>query len=103
MTGPTTLVITGSEQQSTGASQSQDESNPIIGLPIYLFHGDKGVIQPLNVPARNAIAHRSPALVKNAVAEAFQRQANKVGFYYEDTDCAVRCMYIFELFFPALY
>ncbi|CAF9919369.1 MAG: hypothetical protein ALECFALPRED_001141 [Alectoria fallacina] len=87
---PTTLVITGSEQQSTGASQSQDKSNPIIGLPIYLFHGDKGVIQPLNVPARNAIAHKSPALVKHAVAEAFQRRANKVGFYYEDTNCAVR-------------
>lgn len=88
-TGPTTLITAESGQKNPGASQNQVDQNPLIGVPIYVFHGDKCVFQPLNVPARNEIAHRSPALLKHAVAKAFQRQANKEGLY-EDTDCVVR-------------
>lgn len=89
MTGPQILIIADSDGKSAGASQSQVESTPLIELPIYLLQEAKGVIQPLNVPARNAIAHKNPALVMHAVAEAFQRRANKEGFY-EGTDCVVR-------------
>ncbi len=88
MTGPTTRTITDSEQQNPGVSQSQSEGNPSVGLSIYLVHGDRGVIEPLNVPARNAVAHKNPALVKDAVAKALQRQANKEGLY-ENVDCVV--------------
>ena len=88
MTGLTTRTITDSEQQFPGTSQSESEGNPLVALPIYLFHGDRGVIQPLNVPARNQIAHNNPALVKHAVAKALQRQANKGGLY-EDVDSVV--------------
>ena len=88
VTGPTTRTITDSEQQNPGVSQSQSEGNPSVGLSIYLVHGDRGVIEPLNVLARNAVAHENPALVKDAVAKALQRQANKVGLY-EDVDCVV--------------
>ena len=35
------------------------------------------------------MAHKSPALVKHAVTEALQRQANKKGVF-EGTDCVVR-------------
>ena len=88
VTGPTTLIITEIGQQNTEASQSQGEDKLSTRLPIYLVR-DKRFIQPLNVSARNAIAHRSPILLKHAVAEAFQRRANKTGLH-EDTDCVVR-------------
>lgn len=88
MIGPTTRTITDSEQQTPGASQSESEGNPLVALSIYLLHGDRGVIQPLNVPARNEVAHKNPAFVKHAVAKALQRQANKAGLY-EDVDCVV--------------
>ena len=88
MTGPTTLTITDSEQQNAGAGKNQGEGSPRAKVPIYLFHKDDGVIQPLNVPARNAIVHKSPALVKYAVANALQCQANQEGLY-NDTGCVV--------------
>ena len=88
MTGPTTLIITEIDQKKAEASQSQGEDKLSTGLPIYLVR-DKRFIQLLNVPARNAIAHRSPILLKHAVAEAFQRRANKTGLH-QDTDCVVR-------------
>ncbi len=87
LTEPTTRTITDSEQQKPGVSQSQNEGNQLVGLCIYLVHGE-GVVEPLNVPARNAVAHKNPALVKDAIAKALQRQANKEGFY-EDEDCVV--------------
>ncbi|KAF6230414.1 hypothetical protein HO133_004756 [Letharia lupina] len=85
---PTILIIAENEQNNAGARQSQGEGNPLSRLPVYSFHGDKGVIQPLNAPARNVIAHTRPALIKHAVASAFRRQANKKGLY-ADTDCVV--------------
>lgn len=88
MTEPRKPIIADSEQGNTDASQSPDEGNPLSRLPIYLFHGDKRIIQPLNVPARNEVAHKSPALVKHVVAKALQHQANKEGLY-EDTDCVI--------------
>ncbi len=60
-------------------------------MPIYLVDKGKGIIQALDVPGRNALAHKSPALVKHAVAEALQalqREANKVGLY-KGTNCVV--------------
>lgn len=87
-TGPPTVIITDSEQHNTRAIHFQGKSKLLIGLPIFLLHTEKSIIQPLNVPARNAIAHKSPALVKHAVAEAFQRQADKEGLY-EEKDCVV--------------
>ena len=88
MTGPTTLIITEIGQKDAEASQSQGQDKLSTGLPIYLIR-DKRFVQPLNVSARNAIAHRSPVLLKHAVAEAFQRRANKTGLH-QDTDCVVR-------------
>ena len=90
-TGPATatLLINDSEQLNAGAGQSRGEGKSLLGLPVYLVHRDKGIVQPLNVPARNEIVHKNPALLKHVVADAFQRQANKVGFF-EDIDCVVR-------------
>ena len=88
MTGPTTLILTDDGQQSAEASYSQGEDKIPTGLPIYLVR-NKRIIQPLNVSARNEIAHRSPSLLKHAVAEAFQRRANKTGLH-QDSDCVVR-------------
>ena len=88
MTGPKTLITTEVGQESAEASQSQREDKLSTGIPIYLVR-DRRFIQPLNVSARNAIAHRSPVLIKHAIAEAFQRRANKTGFH-QDTDCVVR-------------
>lgn len=91
MTGPTTHTTTNSEKQDAGArrSQGEDEGNPRLGVSIYLFNADKGVIEPLNVPARNTIVHNSPALVKHAVANTLQRQANKKGLYEHTSGCVV--------------
>lgn len=50
---------------------------------MYLSLGDRGIIQPLNTQARNAIAHKNPDLVKRAVTKALQRRADKEGFYKE--------------------
>lgn len=55
---------------------------------MYLLR-DERTVEPLNVPARNITAHKSPNLLKHVVAEAFQRQANKEG-RYQDKDCVIR-------------
>ena len=88
VTGPTTYTITDSQQKNAETGQIQRGDIPSGGIPIYLLR-DKSVLQPLNVPERNAIAHKSPNLLKHVVAEAFQRQANKEGLY-KDKDCVVR-------------
>lgn len=82
-------MITDNGPKKPGPSQRQGEDSLLNGLPLYLVHGDRGVIQPLNVPARNQIVHENPALVKKALATAFQRQADKKGCY-EAADCVVR-------------
>lgn len=76
--------MTDSEQQNAGDSKG----DPPVGLPMYLSLGDKLVIQPLNTLARNAIAHKDPALVKRAVTKALQCRADKEGVYRE-TGCVV--------------
>lgn len=75
------LVITNSEPQDPGPNQSPDEDILWDGLPIYVVNKSKGntIVQPLNVPARNTLAHTSPNLIKHAVAESLRRQANKEG------------------------
>ena len=88
MAEPKTLIIAQVGQESAEASQSQGKDKVSTGLPIYLVR-DQRIIQPLNVSARNAIAHRSPVLIKHAIAEAFQRRANRTGLH-QDTDCVVR-------------
>ena len=87
MTGPATLIITDSEQPAP--SQLQWESNLLIDLPIYLVNGEKNVIQPITVPARNATVHNNPALVKHAIAKALQLQADQEGLH-EGTDFVVQ-------------
>ena len=87
LTESTTLIIADIDQKLTGAGQTQG-AKPQFEIPLYVI-GDTGTIRPLNILARNVVAHNSPGLLKHAVAEAFQRRANKTGLY-KDTDCVVR-------------
>lgn len=91
MTGPpSALIVTEVGQRSSEASQPQTQGEDKLptGLPIYLVR-DQRFVHRLNVSARNAIAHRSPTLLKHALAESLQRRANMTGLY-QDTDCIVR-------------
>ena len=95
MTEPKIPIITENEQQNAGASQCPGEGkspgNLLNHLPIYLLHEGKGIVEPLNAPARNEVVRKNPALVKHVVAKALQRRANvflKEGLH-EDTDCVV--------------
>ena len=85
---PATLVNTDPKNHN-GVPQIKCEGKVLDGLPIYLVRGDKGVVQALNVPARNEVAHKNPDLLKHALAKAFQRRADKEGLH-EDVECVVR-------------
>ena len=82
-------IAVSDEQISPADQTSQGKDKFMAAIPLYLVRQDKGVVEPLNVPARNAMVHKSPALLKQFVAEALQSQANKDGFF-EGSECFVR-------------